>query len=176
MLGEWYETAKSYLWGAKPAQSVKVDEQSMSHLARVQRVSSLLQGSIYKSIHQSQLTNFYSALIKEYPQSCASMELPPFLYQSGSYANRLSFSCLVTIKNNTVDCDLEIVLIFPENLSTTLPEVIVRNPDYLSYKPREKVVCIGGVRNEAHKYKAVFGGLQVIVPAISENRWNWNAS
>lgn len=56
-----------------------------------------------------------------------------------------------------------------------MPSFFIQNPDFNRFKPREKVVKYGKALHGPYKYEAVFGGIKVILPEISEGRWEWTA-
>ena len=54
---------------------------------------------------------------------------------------------MLKIKTDKVHCDLQLSIIFEENLSNNIPSLYIKNPDYNQYKPRLNYVDSGNVRN-----------------------------
>lgn len=82
---------------------------------------------------------------------------------------------MLKIQTPKLYCELELVVMFREGLTNNVPLFYIRNPDFNKYKPRERFVRFGKEQLETHRFQAVFGGVQVLMPEVSGERWSWTA-
>lgn len=95
---EWYNTAVNYLWPEEKGKGEQEPEENfnMPSLTRLKRLGNLMKGSIYSEQHREQICNFYSQLIKEYPQSKSTLKYPSFLYEPLVYSPQVCFQVPLT--------------------------------------------------------------------------------
>ena len=65
---------------------------------------------------------------------------------------------------------------FPEELSQEMPTFFIKNPNYDQYKPNMKYVSLEKDDQNIKPYRAVMGGVQVVLPEVSKERWQWTPS
>lgn len=177
-LQQWIVDVKNMIWLGPEKQNIEVEEaedSTMPRLTRLKRISRLLETSIYSQNQQQQICMFYSVLIDLYPNSKCSKIHPQFLYEPDVYIPLVNFRTILKIKTDKIHCDLELSIIFEENLSNSMPNFYIKNPDYNQYKPRLNCVDSGNIRNQKNYFEAVFGGLKVRVPRSYKDRWDWSA-
>lgn len=71
---------------------------------------------------------------------------------------------------------LQLVITFPEELPTQMPLFFIKNPNYDMCKPNKKHVIFGSADSEEKYFEAVMGGVRVLFPANSNERWQWTPS
>jgi hypothetical protein len=173
---DWYNGIKEYIWPSEEdsSQDKEPEEtQEMSRIARLRRLSRILTNSIYSNVEQQQISMFYSSLIDEYPQARVSKFHPHFLFEPPIYVPLVNFTIPIKIQTPQLYCELELVIVFHEEIAANMPSFFIKNPDFRKYKPREKYVKFDKEEKETYKYDAVFGGIKVRIPTASAERWNW---
>lgn len=107
---------------------------------------------------------FYSNLIKEYIEARASFEYPKFLYEPEIYSMKMFIFVPLAISTEHIKAVFELFIMFPEELSSEMPAFFIKNPSYDQFKPNMKHVSLGKHDQEKKAYRAIMGGVQVVLP------------